>query len=67
MARDAANLLVHLAIERADVMGYSMGARIAAFLALVRPDLRPLAHSRRPRRPAGQGVGLPVKATPKNW
>ena len=34
MARDAANLLAHLAIERADVMGYSMGARIPAFFAL---------------------------------
>jgi pimeloyl-ACP methyl ester carboxylesterase len=34
MARDAANLLAHLGIERADVMGYSMGARIASFLAL---------------------------------
>ena len=39
MARDAANLLAHLGIGRADVMGYSMGARIAAFLALGRPDL----------------------------
>jgi pimeloyl-ACP methyl ester carboxylesterase len=34
MARDAANLLDHLAIPRADVMGYSMGARISCFLAL---------------------------------
>ena len=39
MARDAANLLAHLNILRADVMGYSMGARIGAFLALERPDL----------------------------
>ncbi len=39
MARDAANLLAHLKIERADVMGYSMGARIGAFLALGRPAL----------------------------
>ncbi len=39
MARDAANLLAHLRIERADVMGYSMGARIGAFLALDRPGL----------------------------
>jgi len=39
MARDAANLLAHLRIERADVMGYSMGARIAAFLTLARPGL----------------------------
>jgi pimeloyl-ACP methyl ester carboxylesterase len=34
MARDALNLLNHLAIGAADVMGYSMGARIAAYLAL---------------------------------
>jgi pimeloyl-ACP methyl ester carboxylesterase len=38
MARDAANLLDHLAIRRADVMGYSMGARIASFLALAAPE-----------------------------
>jgi pimeloyl-ACP methyl ester carboxylesterase len=38
MARDAANLLDHLSIARADAMGYSMGARIAAFLALDRPE-----------------------------
>jgi pimeloyl-ACP methyl ester carboxylesterase len=38
MARDAANLLDHLDIPRADVMGYSMGARIGAFLALAEPD-----------------------------
>jgi pimeloyl-ACP methyl ester carboxylesterase len=39
MVRDAVNLLAHLKIERADVMGYSMGARIASFLALSRPNL----------------------------
>jgi pimeloyl-ACP methyl ester carboxylesterase len=39
MTRDAANLLAHLRIERADVMGYSMGARIASFLALAEPRL----------------------------
>ncbi|HEX9169612.1 MAG TPA: alpha/beta fold hydrolase [Roseiarcus sp.] len=39
MTRDAANLLAHLRIERADVMGYSMGARLASFLALSRPSL----------------------------
>lgn len=39
MTRDAASLLAHLGIERADVMGYSMGARIASFLALEHPRL----------------------------
>jgi pimeloyl-ACP methyl ester carboxylesterase len=39
MARDAANLLAHLELTRADVMGYSMGARIASFLALAEPGL----------------------------
>jgi pimeloyl-ACP methyl ester carboxylesterase len=37
MAEDARRLLDHLAIERADVMGYSMGARITAFLAIAYP------------------------------
>ena len=39
MTRDAASLLAHLGVERADVMGYSMGARIASFLALAEPRL----------------------------
>jgi len=38
MAEDARALLDHLKIERADVMGYSMGARIGAFLAVRHPD-----------------------------
>ena len=37
MAGDVRALLIHLGIGRADVMGYSMGARIAAFLALEHP------------------------------
>lgn len=39
MADDAARLLEHLGIARANVIGYSMGARVAAFLAIQRPDL----------------------------
>jgi len=39
MASDAAGLIDSLGIARVDVMGYSMGARIAASLALARPDL----------------------------
>jgi pimeloyl-ACP methyl ester carboxylesterase len=38
MARDAANLLDRLGLPRVDVMGYSMGARIGAFLALGAPE-----------------------------
>lgn len=38
MADDIARLLDHLGLHRADVMGYSMGARNAAFLAVRHPD-----------------------------
>lgn len=38
MAEDARRLLDHLGIAKADVMGYSMGARITAFLALAHPE-----------------------------
>jgi pimeloyl-ACP methyl ester carboxylesterase len=38
LAEDARRLLDHLGIARADVMGYSMGARVAAFLALAHPQ-----------------------------
>jgi pimeloyl-ACP methyl ester carboxylesterase len=50
MAEDARRLLDHLAIERADVMGYSMGARIATFLAL--------AHPKRVRSAVLAGTGI---------
>ena len=38
MAGDASALLDHLGVPRADVMGYSMGARIAITLALAHAD-----------------------------
>jgi pimeloyl-ACP methyl ester carboxylesterase len=38
MADDVRALLDALEIDRADIMGYSMGARIAAFLALAQPQ-----------------------------
>jgi pimeloyl-ACP methyl ester carboxylesterase len=37
MAEDVRALLDHLTVERADVMGYSMGARITAFLTVNHP------------------------------
>ncbi len=39
MADDAARLLRHLKIEKADLMGYSMGARISAFLTMQYPEM----------------------------
>jgi len=38
MAGDCQRLLNHLNIERCDVMGYSMGARISAFLMMYYPE-----------------------------
>ncbi|WP_417689989.1 alpha/beta fold hydrolase [Roseibium sp.] len=38
MAEDARRLLDHLGLDEVDVMGYSMGARISAFLALNHPQ-----------------------------
>lgn len=37
MAEDARNLLAHLGIGSAHIVGYSMGARISAFLSLTHP------------------------------
>jgi len=50
MAEDVRALLDHLDVPRADVMGYSMGARITAFLAL--------AHPSRLRRAVLGGLGI---------
>jgi pimeloyl-ACP methyl ester carboxylesterase len=50
MAEDVRALLDHLAIGRADVMGYSMGARICAFLAL--------EHGERVRSAVFGGLGI---------
>ena len=38
MAQDVRALIDHLGLGRVDVMGYSMGARITAFLALANPE-----------------------------
>ena len=38
MAEDARRLLDHLEIAEADVIGYSMGARLTALLAIAHPD-----------------------------
>jgi pimeloyl-ACP methyl ester carboxylesterase len=50
MAEDVRALFDHLKIERADVMGYSMGARITAFLAT--------SHIRRVRSAIFGGLGI---------
>ncbi len=39
MADDAAELIAHLGLRKTDVIGYSMGARISAFLTLKHPSL----------------------------
>ncbi len=38
MAKDALRLLEHLGLARADVVGYSMGARVTAQMALLYPE-----------------------------
>ena len=50
MAEDVRALIEHLDLPRADVMGYSMGARITAYLAL--------AHAERVRSAVFGGLGI---------
>ena len=64
---DVRALLDHLSIERADVMGYSMGARITAFLALQASGSRALGHSRRTRLQAGGRRRGCRKISPTRW
>ncbi len=66
MAEDVRALLDGLGVPRADVMGYSMGARIAAFLALAHPDrVRSMVLGGLGSHLI-DGVGLP-RASPRRW
>jgi pimeloyl-ACP methyl ester carboxylesterase len=60
MASDVKALMAHLGIGRADVMGYSMGARITAFLALESPELTRSIVLGGLGIHLVEGVGLPV-------
>jgi pimeloyl-ACP methyl ester carboxylesterase len=60
MADDARRLLDHLGIDRVDVIGYSMGARVSAYLALSAPDrVRSVVFGGLGRHLV-EGVGLPA-------
>lgn len=60
MAEDALRLLDHLGIGRADVMGYSMGARITAHMALLAPQRMRSAILGGLGIHLVEGVGLPL-------
>lgn len=60
MAEDARRLLDHLGLDRADIMGYSMGARITAVLALHHPDRVRSALLGGLGIHLVEGVGLPI-------
>ncbi|MGO4705867.1 alpha/beta fold hydrolase [Microvirga sp. 2MCAF38] len=60
MAEDARRLLDHLNIEKADVMGYSMGARITAHLAIAAPERMRSALLGGLGIHLVEGVGLPL-------
>ena len=60
LASDVANLIAHLGLGRVDLMGYSMGARIVAFLALARPDLSRSIILGGLGAHLVEGVGLPI-------
>jgi pimeloyl-ACP methyl ester carboxylesterase len=59
MAEDARALIEHLGLPRADVMGYSMGARNTAFLALAHPERTRSAVLGGLGMRLVEGVGLP--------
>ncbi|MFD0915577.1 alpha/beta fold hydrolase [Pseudahrensia aquimaris] len=58
-ARDAADLLDHLGIQRCAVMGYSMGARITAWLCM--------HHGERVTKAIFGGMGARLVAPPGNY
>lgn len=59
MAEDAVALLNHLGISEAHIMGYSMGARISAFLAI--------AHSERVKSLVFGGLGIGMVDGVGDW